>query len=274
MLTLITRLINSSDCSQLALTDTTAAYNVGNNPGGWGAPNISTAEVGSVFLGGTYQEDNSTPAVNIPTFLLMPTVSYPGPYQLPQGFLLTPSMLGMTTTTFPAGIYILTYTVWQIIGMTFVLGGGSPNVAVGDIMTDSDGNQYKILTTNGTTQATFALISGTTIVGAYTVPFNCAPSGAFGMTATIFNLDIAANPISSTVTQQFLVKCSLDCCIGQKLSALTNCGCNKEDIDELFENFMELMAAEAQVGCLKNNEALDTIEELNDFCQDCGCGCS
>ena len=258
---------NTDNKQQLNLFDITGVYSVA-NPGGFGSPNVTTAAIGSAFLSGEYFISNDVPPNIIPLTLLVPTEITPLPYELNESFVLTPSILNNNCTDFPDGLYILTYTLWTIGTIVFTLGGGSPNLAVGDTLTDANGNEGYVLTTNGTTTATFALVKGITITA---TAFTATPSTANG---TISSLSVA--PVSYSTTQQFLVCPGADCCIGNNLGNIDPfCdNCNKLPLDELWDNFAILMGAKAAVGCTKNNQAIDDLNFVDDWCLKKGCGCN
>jgi len=265
MLALDIILTQNDSNTQLDLKDITGSYSLG-NLGGWGSPNVPVSTVTAVNLSGTFRPaPSNAPSVTIPTVELMPSSLYPLPYYLWQEFALTPSLLGLPTNNFEDGIYTLTYTVVTVTGtITFTLDGGA-ELVVGAILTDADGNQAYILTTNGTTTATYLVISGTLTDTAFTTNF--------AATGNITSVS-GTTPIDYSTTQQFFITPNTDCCIGNKLSKIDPfCECGCKDTEVLFDKFMILMGSKAMCACTQNNSGLDALGYVQDYCAGCGCGC-
>lgn len=113
----ITQLTQSSDCTQLTLTDVTGSYNAVSNAGGYGSPNVNTSNVTSITISGTIYLPAGT-TVTIPSNTLFPTATTPT-FNLYQAWILTTALFSISGNTFQDGIYSLTYTV------NSSLGGGS-----------------------------------------------------------------------------------------------------------------------------------------------------
>jgi hypothetical protein len=257
---------NSADCSQIFLSDDTGAYSLA-NAGGYGTPNIDVTDVGSAFLEGYYYQCDPNSPTNIPSVLLFPTVANPAPYALNESFILTPAMLGMTSTNFPDGVYVLTYTVYVGSPGTMSLDEGSPSLVVNDIITDeSSGNKFLVLATNGTSTLTIVPLENIPSPGR--IVFGPASiSGAHGIVNT------SVDYTSYTATATCYICCNSDCCMGQKLANIDPfCDCGCKETEKLFDVFMVQMGGKAAAGCNKVNSAIDDLCFVNKNCS-CGCGC-
>ena len=113
----IAALIQSSDCTQLFLTDNTGSYNSVSNAGGYGTPNPTVAQVTSATLSGTIFLPAGTTII-IPLTTLFPTSITPI-FNSNQAWILTTALLGINGNTFPDGIYVLNYTVNGTSGSSF-----------------------------------------------------------------------------------------------------------------------------------------------------------
>lgn len=105
-------LCQSSNCKIITLTETTGAYNVSNNPGGWGAPNPLTNSV-----------DNSTIVITPPSgvaysFAGAPLPDSTGTVEIDFSIATNGSIQKNAngTTAFSDGIYTVQYTVNGTIG--------------------------------------------------------------------------------------------------------------------------------------------------------------
>lgn len=262
----------TADQTQQLLTDNTPAYNASSSTGGWGAPNTYISSVISVYLSAVITTPNGG-VVDVPSFELMPTGGYPLPYILGQQFILTPTLMGLSGSTFPDGIYNYTYTVNcnNEYDITSDIGWASFFV-VGNTITD---------TTTSQTIGILSSIVGHTI---YITPAtgnivsigDVLTNGTHNVTvsATDFNAVFVSSPLIANF--QTLITGAADCCIGNLMAANDPCDCGCSPIEELYNKWMSLMCAKAAAGNFMNNKSLDDLQIVENYCSQsgCQCGCS
>lgn len=88
-------------CASITLTDTTGLYNASTNPGGYGSPNPTYADISSTLISIVLSNGNT---VNITTFI--PTANVP--YLVIQA-----ADLGYTSATIPDQIATISYSVYK-----------------------------------------------------------------------------------------------------------------------------------------------------------------
>lgn len=103
---------SSANCDQLIFTETTGAYS-GTNLTGWNAPNVLAANAETATLTVT-SPDLTVTVINL--FTEVP--AWPST-DTTQEFIITPSMIGATTTKFSDGVYTFLYTVTRTTATAF-----------------------------------------------------------------------------------------------------------------------------------------------------------
>lgn len=107
----------SDDCKSIRFTDTTGVYNANSNPGGFGAPNptVASALTAKVLVEKRNSDGTFITYNLIDVFPTLPSDS--------QGFVtITAQQAGIgtsATTSFPDGVYRLTYTITGNTGVPY-----------------------------------------------------------------------------------------------------------------------------------------------------------
>jgi hypothetical protein len=112
---------NAGDCGTLYINDITGAYDASSNPGGYGAPNTTLANVVTVNATIQFFAPDGSPVVTYSNIPLYPTTANPFPFLLNEVYAITPAILGLPagTATLPDGLYIVTYNVIDTIPATY-----------------------------------------------------------------------------------------------------------------------------------------------------------
>jgi hypothetical protein len=267
----IITLTQTGSTNQLLLTDITGLGSI-INPNGWNySSNPNLTDVVSIAINGTERPtpSNSAPIV-IPSYTLMPTSLYPLPYLLNQQFIVTPADLGFTNPTFSDGLYQLNYVITTVTAQFgFHLSSGT--FAVGDVLLDVTQGNIPIGTITSVTQALGSgTINVTSTYGNVVAVNDQFTNGS--VTANVFPIGgIHYTTNTYTATPACFNTMLADCCIGNGLRKYCNCNC-PENV-ALNNAWMKLLAAKEMSQCFQYNSALDTLYDVELFCNSSGCGC-
>jgi hypothetical protein len=262
----------TQDSTQIYLFDTTGQYGTA-NLGGWGSPNQATNTVAFTTLSVTITPLGDIAPTTYPIINVFPTLSNPSPYVFNESYILTPSLIGLSSTLFPNGIYNLTYTVnCSYYTANYSSYTGTINVGntiyKGTLIHEVVGIVLSIGGGTITIQPTY----GSTVINNGDTLY---VGDVFFPTGSLIVSDVVLTSVIYTVAKSFKINNGLICCIGNLLSGM-DCCCDCQSFESLWQNFMYLVGSQAQIGCNKNGEALQSMSCVNNYClqNKCNCGCT
>ena len=247
-----------ADPNQLVAFDTTPPYS-SNITYGWN--NLLTDftnSVTSVYLNNCifYPAPANVPPIVIGNVNITPSL----PFTIYQGYVLTPSMFGLTN--FNNGILYAVYTI-SAATCTFNFHnatGGSGLYVVGDTITDTT----QSIVVGIVTSVTQALGAGTITLSAVqgTVIHNND-----GLTnGTVTSQVTGGNAVYGTNTYTYPIQfgdaAPIEYYMGKSLASidLTQCGCDCNEVKVVFDQvFKPLIIANAQLGAGQNKSALNSL---------------
>lgn len=242
-----------NDCTSFDVTDATGAYAV-TNTGGFGAPNITTADITAATIKVTKFGGSTTYTKNVySTF----------PSSASASVTVANTDIGLSSTaTITDGIYLIRYDITGSISIASVAtgSGGSFTVAGNRSGVFAVGDTFTI-TGSTNNNATWTITAVTFNTGPNSTTFTV--SGTVGATA-----DGAIGFTGYTSVYQMFY-CSANSCLLEKLADLevNECtDCLKSELDLISKIDIFLSAAKYAALCSKPNKAKELLDYVNALC--------